>query len=142
MGLVFEVDQPLLRLSVHLNGNDDGAGVDLIRLLLVGQKPLFLEDFGPGQSNVHQTDEFIISVLIENPVVILILVEGLSDGLRIEAIGNLYMRQLRGEGGVAAVVGPVGVQDTDLGHGGIPLLLLGEVGLNPEKVLEGHGQIQ
>ena len=35
VGLVLKVDEPLLLLAVHRNRHDNGAGIDLIRLLLV-----------------------------------------------------------------------------------------------------------
>ena len=43
---------------------------------------------------------------------------------------------------MAAVIGPVGVQDTDLGHGRIPVLFPGEILLDKTEILEGHGQVQ
>ena len=43
---------------------------------------------------------------------------------------------------MAAVIGPVGVQNTDLRHGGIPVLFFPVIRLNMKKVLKGHGQVQ
>ena len=47
-----------------------------------------------------------------------------------------------GEGGVAAVVGPVGVHHPHLGNGGVPLLLVPEVGLEEFQVIQIHRQAQ
>ena len=47
-----------------------------------------------------------------------------------------------GEGGVAAVVGPVGVHYPHLGDGGVPLFLVPEVVLEELQVIQVHGQAQ
>ena len=46
VGFIFEIDQPLFRLSVHIDRNDDRACVDLVGLLLVVKPALFLELLG------------------------------------------------------------------------------------------------
>ena len=43
---------------------------------------------------------------------------------------------------MAAMVGPVGIQHADLGHGRIAALLSEEIGPDMEKVLKSHGQPQ
>ena len=43
---------------------------------------------------------------------------------------------------MTAVIGPVGIQHTDLSHGRIAMLLTAEVILNMEEVLKCHGKAQ
>ena len=43
---------------------------------------------------------------------------------------------------MTAMVGPVGVQHADLGHGRISVFLASEIVLNVLEIPEGHGQIQ
>ena len=70
-----------------------------------------------------------------------ILVIGVLDGLLIIALGEGHIFKLCGEGGVAAVVGPVCIQHTDLRHRRIPLLFVFIISLDMKEVLEGHSQI-
>ena len=41
---------------------------------------------------------------------------------------------------MAAVIGPVGIEYADLGHGWISFFLAAEVILDMQEVFEGHGQ--
>ena len=43
---------------------------------------------------------------------------------------------------MAAVIGPVRIQDADLRHGRVSLLLVPEIVLNMLKILKGHGKVQ
>ena len=43
---------------------------------------------------------------------------------------------------MTAVIGPVGIQHTDLGHGRITLLFVLKIILDMLEILEGHSQIQ
>ena len=54
MGLVFEHEQPVLGFAVHLSGDMDGAGVDLLTLVQLGeQAPLFQHLCADG-GDIHQ----------------------------------------------------------------------------------------
>ena len=57
-------------------------------------------------------------------------------------IVDLHVVQMGGEGGVAAVVGPVGVHHPDLRQGGVPALRVPEVCLEERQVLQVHGETQ
>ena len=48
---------------------------------------------------------------------------------------NLDIVQDGAEGGVAAVIGPVGVDDAHLGHGGVAVLFVAEIGLQGLEVI-------
>ena len=64
VGLIFEVDQPLLFLSIHIHRNHDGAGVDFFRLLLIRQLSFRFQLLHGQQGQIHQTDEFVVSSFI------------------------------------------------------------------------------
>ncbi len=40
------------------------------------------------------------------------------------------------------MIRPIGIEDPDLCHGRIPVLLLAKIFLNEKEILEGHGQTQ
>ena len=138
MGLVLEEHQPLLggRGSAHiavvyLHRHHHGAGVDLIGLFHVLQLSFLFQLPHGHQRQIHQADELIPGTLSVDllPGVQIAAVSGL-DGGTIVPFPELHLRQLRGKGGMAAVVGPIGVQHPDLRHSGIALLVLPEILLN------------
>ena len=64
------------------------------------------------------------------------LLHGLAEG----ALLHVDFVQAGEEGGVAAVVAPIGVNDPQLGDGGVPVLLVPEVIPAELQVGEGHGK--
>ena len=140
--LVFKIHQPLLGLPVDLHGHHDGAGVNLVRLLLILQLSFRFQLAHGHQGQIHQADELVLPALKNLRPIRQILLIGLLDRLPVIALRKAYVRKLRGEGRVAAVIGPVGVQHPDLRHGRIPLLLIPEIILDVQEILEGHGQVQ
>ena len=64
------------------------------------------------------------------------------DRCRVITVAEFYIFQFGREGRVTAVIGPVGVEHTDLGERGISLLISGIIILDEEEVLECHREIQ
>ena len=67
---------------------------------------------------------------------------GFLNGFPEIAVVKFHIRQLGRKRSVAAVIGPVCVQHTDLRHGRVAFFLLPEIILDVFEILEGHGQIQ
>ena len=57
-------------------------------------------------------------------------------------VQNFHAVDVGGEGGVAAVIGPVGVHHAHFGDGGIALFLVAEMGLQELEVIEVHGEAE
>ena len=138
MGFVLELEQPVLLGAVHVHGNVNGTGVDFLALVDVFQPAPLLEHLCALGGDVHQGDGPLRGLL---GAVDLRLVP------QILLIGGLHARvlQLRrvdagGEGGVAAVVGPVGVHHANLSDGGVALLVLAEIVLQKLQIVQIHGQ--
>ena len=83
VGLVLEVQEPLLFDPVHFNRDDDGAGIDFVGFLLIIELALGLELLGCKEGDVHEADVFIVPVLIENLEIVLIFFERIFDRLLI-----------------------------------------------------------
>ena len=140
VGLVLEHEQPVLRLPVHRGSDVDGTGVDLLRLVQVlEQAPLF-QHLGSDGGQVHQG---------LGPGRGLLRSVHLRSGGEVAAVGgvhrgvqDLHPVDVGGKGGMAAVVRPVGIHHTDLRDGGVPLLLIPEIGLEELQVVQVHGQPQ
>ena len=112
--LVFEQQQPGFPDAVGPNFDFHRAGVDLLALVEPVELSGGAEGLDRQRGQIHQTDGL----------------GALERGTGVEIIlpGFLQQRVLKGyavddrvERGVAAVVGPVGVQHTQLGEGGIAL---------------------
>ena len=54
--LVLEEEQPILRLSVDIDFDLDGAGVDLLRFVQLFQHPALFQHFCGERADIHQVD--------------------------------------------------------------------------------------
>ena len=140
VGLIFEHQQPVLSLAVHRGGDVDGAGIDLLTLVQSRQQAPLFQDLCADGGNVHQG---------LRPLGGLFLAVDLHTGGQIPLVGglngrvmDLYMVDVGGEGGVAAVVGPIGVYHPDLGDGGVPPLVIPEIVLQEFQIVQIHGKTQ
>ena len=133
VGLVFEHQQPVLLLAVHLGGNVDRAGVDLLALVELGEKAAFLERLGADGRDVHERLGALgglleaVDLLARGEVAVIRILDG--------GILDADLVQMRRERRVAAVIGPVGVDDAHLGHGGVAVLFVAEIGLQCLEVV-------
>ena len=116
MGLVLEEEEPVLLLAVHIALDFDRAGVDLLALIEVLEDAALLQSLGTDRGAVHQG-------------AVLLVAAGLGTQRHITVKGGLYQLVIdfdivndRAEGGVAAVVRPVGVDQPDLGDGRVTML--------------------
>ena len=131
--LVFEHQQPVLLLAVHLGGNVDRAGVDLLALVELGEKAAFLERLGADGRDVHERLGALgglleaVDLLARGEVAVIRILDG--------GILDADLVQMRRERRVAAVIGPVGVDDAHLGHGGVAVLFVAEIGLQGLEVV-------
>ncbi len=92
-----------------------------------------LEPLGADGAHVHEADRLGIAAKLVAGLEV--LVKGGLDHL----VVNLDVLELGAEGSVAAVVRPIGVDDANLGDGGVALLA-GEVLLAELDIGEVHGQ--
>ena len=134
VGFVLEQVQPVLLFAVHVHLYLDGAGVDFLGFVQVAQDALGLQVLGADGSHVHQADGLFVPAQLMTHLQV--AVEGGLD----HGVVDLHVGQHGAEGGVAAVVGPVGVYHLDLGDGGTALLFFAEVLLEEGDVGQVHGQ--
>ena len=133
VGLVLEQEQPVLVLAVDIDLHLDGAGVDLLGLVDIGHDAGLLKVLGADGAHVHEADG--LGVAAEFVAHLHVAVEGLLH----HGVVDRHVVQDGAEGGVAAVVGPVGVDHADLGDGGVAVLIA-EVLLAEGDVCLVHGK--
>ena len=130
---VLEHQQPVLLLAVHLGGNVNGAGVDLLTLVEFGQQAALFEGLGADGRDVHERLGALgglleaVDLLARGEVAVIRILDG--------GILDADLVQMRRERRVAAVIGPVGVDDAHLGHGGVAVLFVAEIGLQGLEVV-------
>ena len=140
VGFVLEHQEPVLVFPIHRCGNMDGAGVDLLALVQLREHPLLFQILGADGGNIHQGLGPLSRLLfpVNRHTGGKILLIGFLHGLIVDG----HLVQVGGEGGVAAVVRPIGIHHPDLGDGGIPVLLVPEVGLQELQVIQIHSKAQ
>ena len=133
VGLVLKQEQPVLVLAVDIDLHLDGAGVDLLGLVDIGHDAGLLEVLGADGAHVHEADG--LGVATELMAHLHVAVEGLLH----HGVVDRHVIQDGAEGGVTAVVGPIGVDHADLGDGGVAILIA-EVLLAEGDVRLVHGK--
>ena len=140
--LILEVDQPLLFFTIHVNRNNDTAGIDLIRFFLICKFTFRFQFFHCHQSKIHQADKFVIAIFVKYFSVCKIFFVSLNDWFFVIAFIKLHIGKLCGECGMTTVIGPVCIKYTDLCHGRITFFFVFKVILDVLEILEGHCKIQ
>ena len=129
--LVLELQEPLLRLSVHVHVHEDAAGVVLLALLQVVQFALLAEPAGADRGEFHQAAGLVLPAEVRAHL--LKQAQGLFQFGLHEGLVHRDLLQFGGEGGVAAVITPVGVQD--------PEFRLGRVPAFPAEIADHFGEV-
>ena len=133
VGLVFEEEQPVLVLAVDVALDLHGAGIDLLRLVEVLQDALLFQFLGTDGGQVHHAAGLVLAAKVGAHGHVAV------EGLLHHGIVDLDVIQNGSEGGVAAVVRPVGVDHLDLGDGRVALLRA-EILLAELDVAQVHGE--
>ena len=133
VGLVLEEEQPVLVLAVDVALDLHGAGVDLLGLVEVLQDALLFQFLGTDGGQVHHAAGLVLTAKVGAHGHVAV------EGLLHHGIVDLDVVQNGSEGGVAAVVRPVGVDHLDLGDGRVALLRA-EILLAELDVAQVHGE--
>ena len=134
--LVLEHEQPVLIVAVYERLDLDRAGVDLLGFIDVPEVAALFEHLRACGRNVHQRDRALCGLFltIDLDARRKIAVERVLH----HRVVDLCAVDLGQEGGVAAVVGPVGVHHAHLGDGRVALFLIAEIGLQKLQVIQVH----
>ena len=129
---VLKQQQPVLFLSVHRDGHPDRAGIDLIGNVQLVELSLRLEVFCGNRAEIHETDRLCAPEPGAHGKIVLIrlLDKGVLKRHRID------LGQKRG---MAAVVGPIGIQHAQFRDRGIAALLP-EIRAAAGEIVPVHGE--
>ena len=140
MGLILEHQEPILVLAVYLGIDVNRTGIDFLALVQLRKQTALFQCLCADGGNIHQCLGTLCSLL---------LAVDFHTGSQIPLISgsycgivNLHIVNDGGEGGVTAVVGPVGVNHTNLSDGGVTLFLVAEIVLQELQVIQIHSKTQ
>ena len=130
MGLVLKEQEPVLILAIDIDLDLYGAGIDLLRLIELLELSFLLQHLRSEGTDIHEVDRLrAVQLLAGCDVTIPCLLE-----LRISEIDMIDCGQ---EGGMTAVIGPVGIDHADLCDARITMLGL-EVITAELEIVEVH----
>ena len=133
VGFVLEEEQPILLFPVNVNLALNRAGVHLIGLVQALKAAMGAQVLGADGTHVHQAHGLMLALQLCAHVQILL------EGQLHRFVVDLHIGELGAEGGMTAMVRPVGVNHAHLGDGGLTADLL-EVGLEELDVGLVHGK--
>ena len=140
MGFIFKHEQPRLFLAVHGCVNADGAGIDFLTHINIRQVAALLEHLCTGGTDIHQGNRTLCSLFLAidfDTASQITLIRCLDH--RVFDIAAVNLGQ---EGGMTAMVRPVGVNHPYFGDGRITLFLTGKIALQELQVIQLHCQTQ
>ena len=123
VGFVLEHEDPVLGAAVGLNLDFHGAGVDLLALVECGDLAVCFELAHCHCRHIHERDRLLASAELSADAEIILV--GCADLRGFDR----HIVHSREEGGVAAVIAPVGVDHADLGDGRVAVFGIAEVAL-------------
>ena len=138
MGFVLELHQPLLCLAVDGHRHLDGAGVNLLALVQIGNHALLFQGLHAHQRHIHQRHNAVGVLAVHLVARVVVFLQSVLDDLAERVLLNFNLAELCQEGGVTAVIGPVGVNHAQLGYAGVAVLGVAKVVAAEFEVVERH----
>ena len=136
MGLILEHQKPVLLFSVHDDRSVNGTGVDLFRLVKFREQPAFFQCLRTDGRQIHQGHRsgrrLFLAVHFNTRVKIALVCRFYALVFQIDLIN------MRREGRVSAVIGPIGVDHANLGQRRVALLFLSEIALEKSEIIQVH----
>ena len=130
MGLVLKEQEPVLILAIDIDLDLYGAGIDLLRLIELLELAFLLQHLRSEGADIHEVDRLRAVQLLAGCDVTI-------PGLLKLRIGEIHLIDRGQEGGMTAVIGPVGIDHTDLRDARITMLGL-EVITAELEIIEVH----
>ena len=137
---IFEEEQPVFLAVDGIDLHLDGAGIDFFRLIQVFQLSFLTESLDSRRCHIHQRHRALRVLAIDMDARLFVVFECFGNRGGKSTIFDFDRRELRGEGGMTAVVGPVGIEHTDFRHSRISLLFITEIVTDHREVVVTHGK--
>ena len=138
--LVLEHDEPVFLLAADIRLDDDAAGIDFFRLVEVFEQAFLAQGLGTDDCNIHERDGAVRVSTVQHVAVFLIFTVSSRQGRREIAVLNRDIVDGRRERRVAAVVGPIRIDDAQLRNRRGAVLRITEIFLTELEVFKAHGK--
>ena len=135
--LILEHEKPVLILAIHINRHMNTACVDLLGFVEIPQFPLRTQSLHPDHGDVHE-GHIALFTLIEGSTIIRILLIGLDERHRKKAALNVHRINRCGKGRMAAMIRPVGINDTQLRDRRGTVLRVAKILLHKREIRLAH----
>ena len=139
VSFVFEHYKPFFGVAINFDGNNDGACIDFFGFVQVSKLAFFTQFFHTDYCDIHQGYRafsiFTVNAIASCHVFIISFLYrfGVNAGY------DFYIFNLSHEGGVTAVVRPVGVKYANFSNGRFAVFFI-KVFLAPEQIFNAHCQ--
>ena len=140
MGFILKEKEPVLAAIHCIDFYLNGAGIHFLRSVQVGELSFLPEGLHRRRSHIHKGHRALRILPVNVDSGVLIFLQGLGNRSAVGSFLHINVRELRREGGMTAVVGPVRIEHPDFRHRGIPLFLIPEIVTNHGKVLMAHSK--
>ena len=138
--LVLEHHEPVFLLAADVRLDLDAAGVDLLRFVEILEQALLAELLHADDREIHERDLARRRLAVDAVAILeVLIVRGLQRRAEI-AVLDIHHVDGRRERRVAAVVGPVGIDDAQLRDRRRAVLRVAEIRLAELQILEAHGE--
>ncbi len=136
MSLVLEHEDPVLELTVNIDLDLNGAGIDLLALIEIGHKTVGFELLCSDSTEIHEGDRLVspAELLADIDIHFVCILDIRSGNIDIFNIGK--------ERGMAAVIRPIGIYHSDLCDSGVALFGIAEIVLTEFDVIEIHSETE
>ena len=139
MRFVFKEKEPFFFRSVHVNGNDNRAGVDFVGLIQILQLPCRFEFLHGKCRHVHQS---LRPVGAHECMRLCIDFISLAHRCRKGTAGKVDMREFRHKRRMTAMVGPIRVDNANFRNRRISFFFVPEIISAKSKIRAAHGKPQ
>ena len=134
MGLILKHENPVFFLAGNIHLDLYRAGIDLFTFIQILQFSVCLQLFRCNCCQIHQCHGLFTSAQFLADFAVSVI--GFLDVI----CGDVHIRNLCQESGVAAVVRPIGIDHPHFCDGGIPVFCIAEIFLAELNVSQIHGK--
>ena len=142
MRLIFEKEQPIFDARFRFHLDFDRARIDFVRFIHFGELAFAAKRFHGHRRHVHQRHGPRRARAVNVGTRLPVIRKRAGNRRCAGAVVNLDVGERRIERRVAAMIGPIRIEDADFRQRGIAFLLLAIVCLDQEEIFVAHRQAE
>ena len=140
MCFVLELNKPLFCFTINGNRYFDGAGINFVTLVKIGDQSSLFEEFHTDKCHIHQGNISCAVLAVDFLSAFIIKCKSVFYGFGQCCFFDLYFFQSCQESGMTAMVRPVGVDHTQLCYSRISVFVVTEIIAAEFQIRKCHGK--